>query len=270
MRSPVGAPFLKDILEKLAKGLISVDDAEKLLRTQAIGTISDFAKLDVNREIRKGIPEIILAERKNHEDLSKIALKMLEKGRAIISRADKGQIEVLKKVTPTNSSFWADDKTGMVIIKKRDFQVEKTGGRVGILAAGTADIPVAEEARVVAEEMGCEVLTSYDVGVAGIHRLFPPLREMIEKDMDVIVVVAGMEGALPSVVSGLVDVPVIGVPTSVGYGFGERGVAALMAMLQACSLGLAVVNIDAGVAAGVMAVLIANRAAKSGRPSSEK
>jgi hypothetical protein len=113
--------------------------------------------------------------------------------------------------------------------------------------------------------MGCEVSTSYDVGVAGIHRLFPPLREMIERDVDVIVVVAGMEGALPSVVSGLVDVPVIGVPTSVGYGFGDRGIGALTAMLQACSLGLAVVNIDSGVAAGVMAVLIANRAARSRR-----
>jgi len=263
LRSAVGAPFLREILEKLAKGLISIDEAEKLLRTQAIGTVSDFAKLDISREIRKGIPEIILAERKNPEDLSKIALKMLEKGRAIVSRADKDQIGALRKAVPTDSTLWADEKTGMVVIKKRSFRVQKTGSKIGILAAGTADIPTAEEARVVAEEMGCEVLTSYDVGVAGIHRLFPPLKEMIEKDVDVIVVVAGMEGALPSVVSGLVDVPVIGVPTSVGYGFGEKGVAALMAMLQACSLGLAVVNIDGGVAAGVMAVLIANRASKS-------
>lgn len=270
MRSAVGAQFLREILERLAKGLISVDDAERLVRTQAIDAVSDFAKLDINRESRKGIPEIILAERKNPEDLSKIALKMLEKGRAIVSRADKVQIEVLRRAAPTDSSFWANDKTGMVVVKKRGFQVEKTGGRVGILAAGTADIPVAEETRVIAEEMGCEVLTSYDVGVAGIHRLFPPLKEMMEKDVDVIVVVAGMEGALPSVVSGLVDVPVIGVPTSVGYGFGEKGVAALMAMLQACSLGLAVVNIDGGVAAGVMSVLIANRASKSRRVGSNK
>lgn len=256
---------MRDILEKLARGLISVDDAEKLLRTDAIGTVSRIAKLDVNREVRKGIPEIVLAEHKSDEDLSRIALRMLEKGRVIVSRAVKTQIEALRKIAPADSSFWADEKTGIVIIKKRDFTVKKTGGRVGILAAGTADIPVAEEARVIAEEMGCEVSTSYDVGVAGIHRLFPPLREMIDRDVDVIVVVAGMEGALPSVVSGLVDVPVIGVPTSVGYGFGEGGVGALAAMLQACSLGLAVVNIDSGVAAGIMAVLIANRAARSRR-----
>ena len=253
---------MREILEKLAKGSISVEDAERSLKTQAIDAISDVARLDINREVRKGIPEIILAEGKTPEDVLKITLKMLEKGRAIVSRASKEHVEALTKAAPANSILRGDDRVGMVVIKQKDFRVEKTGGKVGILAAGTADIPAAEEARIIAEEMGCEVLTAYDVGVAGIHRLFPPLKEMIEKDMDVIVVVAGREGALPSVVSGLVDVPVIGVPTSIGYGFGEKGVGALMAMLQACSLGLAVVNIDGGVAAGVMAVLIANRAAK--------
>jgi len=114
--------------------------------------------------------------------------------------------------------------------------------------------------------MGCEVITAYDVGVAGIHRLFPPLREMINEDVDAIVVVAGREGALASVVAGVVDVPVIGVPTSSGYGFGAKGVGALMAMLQACSLGIAVVNIDGGVPAGAIAALIANRIAKAKEP----
>jgi hypothetical protein len=150
----------------------------------------------------------------------------------------------------------------MIVIKKKSFEVKRSGGKVGILTAGTSDISVAEEAKVVAEEMGCEVITAYDVGVAGIHRLFSPLKEMIGTDVDVVIVVAGREGALPSVVAGLVDVPVIAVPTSVGYGLGERGVSALMAMLQACSLGIAVVNIDGGVAAGAAAALIANRVAK--------
>ncbi|MCS7384845.1 MAG: AIR carboxylase family protein, partial [archaeon GB-1867-097] len=118
------------------------------------------------------------------------------------------------------------------------------------------------EARVVAEEMGCEVLTAYDVGVAGLHRLFSPLKEMISRDVDAIIVVAGREGALPSVVAGLVDAPVIAVPTSIGYGFGEKGISALMAMLQACSLGITVVNIDGGIPAGTVAALIANRVAK--------
>jgi len=250
-------------LEKLAKNLISVGDAEKLLRLLAIDEISNLAKLDVNRELRKGIPEIILAEGKTPEDLAEIALKMLdEKGRVIVSRADKEQIEVIKKAAPDDSVLQVNDKVGIAVIKKKGFEVEKTGGKIGILTAGTSDIPVAEEAKVIAVEMGCEVVTAYDVGVAGIHRLLPPLKEMIEKDVDVLIVVAGREGALPSVVSGLVDLPVIAVPTSVGYGFGDKGVSALLAMLQACSLGLAVVNIDGGVAAGAVAVLTANRAAK--------
>ena len=254
---------MREILEKLAKGLISLDDAEKLLRLLHIAEIGNMARLDVNRELRKGIAEIIFAEGKTPEDLRKIAVKMLdETGRVIISRADKKQIEAIEEAVPSDSIFRASDKVGTVVIKKKGFEVDKKGGRIGILAAGTSDIPVAEEAKIVAEEMGCEVVTAYDVGVAGIHRLLPPLREMIEKDVDVIIAAAGREGALPSVVSGLVDVPVIAVPTSVGYGLGEKGVSALMAMLQACSLGLAVVNIDGGVPAAAMAVLIANRAAK--------
>jgi len=254
---------LREVLEKLAKGLISIDEAEKLLKILAIDEISNLAKLDINREFRKGIPEIIFAEGKRPEDLSEIALKMLnERGRVIISRAEKKQIEVTRKAVPDDSVLQVNDMAGIVVIKMRDFEVKKTSGKIGILTAGTSDIRVAEEAKVVAEEMGCEVVTAYDVGVAGIHRLLPPLKEMIEKNVDVIIVVAGREGALPSVVSGLVDLPVIAVPTSMGYGFGEKGIGALMAMLQACSLGLAVVNIDGGVAAGAVAVLIANRAAK--------
>jgi len=226
--------------------------------------------LDVNREIRKGIPEIILADGKTPRDLLEIALKMMDKGRVIISRSNETQIETLKASVPNDFILTVNEKAGMVVIRKKNFQIEKTGGKVGVLAGGTADIPVAEEARILAEEMGCEVLTAYDVGVAGLHRLFSPLREFIEADVDAIIVVAGREGALPSVVSGLVDIPVIGVPTSVGYGFGDRGVGALTAMLQACSLGLAVVNIDGGVAAGVVAIIIANRAAKIRGGSSHK
>lgn len=150
----------------------------------------------------------------------------------------------------------------MVVIKKPTFAINPVGGRIGILTAGTSDIGVAEEARIVAQEMGCTVYSTYDVGVAGIHRLIEPLKQILSKDVDVVVVVAGREGALASVVSGLVDVPVIAVPTSNSYGFGAKGVSTLMAMLQSCSLGLAVVNIDGGVAAGAMATLIANRAAK--------
>jgi len=255
---------MREVLEKLVKGQISMDEAEKLLKIFAIEKIGNMAKIDVGREFRKGIPEVILAEGKRAEDVTEIALRMLnERGRVIISRATNEQIYAIKEAAPNDAFLQVDDKLGLIVIKKEGFEVKKTGGKVGILTAGTSDIPVAEEARVIAEEMGCEVTTAYDVGVAGIHRLLPPLKEMIEKDVDVVIVVAGREGALPSVVAGLVDVPIIGVPTSVGYGLGEKGVSALMAMLQACSLGIAVVNIDGGVAAGAVAALIASRAARA-------
>jgi hypothetical protein len=253
---------LKKVLERLAKGQISIDEAERLLRLLAIEEISNLARIDVGREFRKGIPEVILAEGKSPQEVVEIALRMLEEnGRAIISRAGKEQTDAVKEAVP-NDVLLQVHKAGMIVLKKKDFEVKITGGKIGILTAGTSDIHVAEEAKIIAEEMGCEVITAYDVGVAGIHRLFSPLKEMIEREVDVVVVVAGREGALPSVVAGLVDVPVIAVPTSVGYGLGEKGVSALMAMLQACSLGIAVVNIDGGVAAGVTAALVANRVAK--------
>jgi pyridinium-3,5-biscarboxylic acid mononucleotide synthase len=132
-----------------------------------------------------------------------------------------------------------------------------TSKKIGIITAGTSDISVGEEAKVVIEEGGCEAITSYDVGIAGIHRLFPQIAKMMELGVCAIIVCAGMEGALPSVVAGLVDVPVIGVPTSVGYGVGGKGKAALYAMLQSCAPGIAVVNIDNGFGAGVFALTIA-------------
>jgi len=254
---------LREVLKKVAKGEIPIEKAEKLLRALAIEEIGNLARLDVGREFRKGIPEVILAEGKTPEDLAEIALKMLKKsGRAIISRVTKKQICAIKKALPKDVSLRINSKARIVTIKMKNISIEKTGGKIGILTAGTSDIPVAEEARIIAEEMGCEVITAYDVGVAGVHRLLPPLKEMITKDVDVIIVVAGREGALPTVVAGMVDLPVIAVPTSMGYGFGEKGVSALMAMLQSCSLGLAVVNIDGGIAAGAIATMIANRVAK--------
>lgn len=138
-----------------------------------------------------------------------------------------------------------------------DFNSNENSKKIGIITAGTSDIPVGEEAKVIVEQGGCKAITSYDVGVAGIHRLFPQIAKMIEERVCVIIVCAGMEGALPSVVAGLVDVPIIGVPTSIGYGIGGKGKAALYAMLQSCAPGLAVVNIDNGFGAGVFALTIA-------------
>ena len=254
---------LKEILEQLTKNEISVAEAEKLVKLLAVAEVGEIARIDTNREGRKGIPEIVLAEGKATKDLISISLKMLAAtGRVIVSRCEEKQMLDLKRAAPKDAIFQTNDKAKIVVIKKKDNCIRKTGGRIGLLTAGTSDIPVAEEAKMIAEEMGCEVYSSYDLGVAGIHRVMQPLKELITKNVDVIIVVAGREGALSSVVAGMVDIPVIAVPTSNSYGFGEKGLAALMAMLQSCSLGLAVVNIDSGIAAGAVATLIANRAAK--------
>ena len=158
----------------------------------------------------------------------------------------------------------------MVSIYRPDYVHRSTGGQVGVISAGTSDIPVAEEAALMAEEMGCEVTCIYDVGVAGLHRLVAPLKELITRGTDVIIVAAGMDGALPSVIAGLVAVPVIGLPTSIGYGLGGKGVAALLAMLQTCAPGLTVVNIDNGVGAGITAAMIANRVAEARTRTNER
>lgn len=259
---------IKEILKNLKEGKITINQAEKMLKITAIKQIEKIARIDINREIRKGLPEIILAEGKTTQQIINITLKIYkEKRRVIISRADKNLTKALQRALPAEAELKTNEMARMITIKQRGLKTPKTGGRVGILTAGTSDIPIAEEAKTIAEEMGCQVLTTYDVGVAGLHRLFPPLREMLEADVDVLIVAAGREGALPTLVAGLVDIPIIAVPTSSGYGYGGGGTSALMAMLQACPLGLAVVNIDGGVAAGAIAALIANRAAKFREPN---
>ncbi len=224
----------------------------------------EYARPDVERENRKGVPEVLMAQGKRHEDLLAIAREFVDRtGRAIVSRVDENLLVKLQAQFP-DCNFSEHHPSRMVVIKRRDYQLRRTGGKVGVITAGTSDVPVAEEARIVASEMGCETYAVYDVGVAGIHRLFEPLKALVdESQVDVLVVAAGMDGALPSVVAGLVEVPVIGLPTSVGYGIGGKGIAALMSMLQTCSPGLTVVNIDNGVGAGATAGLIANRMAKA-------
>jgi len=232
---------------------------EKNDRLLAVANLARFAKLDVGREKRKGLPEVILAEGKLAQDVARIAQAMVRRtGRAIISRSDGPQVRAVRSLMGKRSKVEYFSRSRMMIVKSKNYKSRHSGGRVGILTAGTSDIPVAEEAEVIAGEMGCETRSFYDVGVAGIHRLFEPVRDLLKWGSDVILVVAGREGALPTVVAGIVDVPVIGVPTSRSYGFGEKGLAALAAMLQSCSLGMAVVNIDGGVGAGAIAALIAN------------
>lgn len=245
---------MKKILQELINGKLSVEEAEKLLKTMQIVELEDFAKIDAGRDLRTGFPEAIFAEGKDDKDLIKIIQGCAKRGRVMVTRLEEDRYHNIKDEINfiQNKSLKVEYNKKARILILKDGEIKKQG-KIGVITAGTSDIPVAEEARVVAEEAGCEVLTSYDVGVAGIHRLFSKIRWMLEADVKAIIVVAGMEGALPSVVAGLVDVPVIGVPTSVGYGVGEGGFAALNSMLQSCAPGIAVVNIDNGFGAAVFA-----------------
>lgn len=230
---------------------------------------STFARPDYYRQQRKGVPEVILTNTKTTEQSLAIASAFLERtGRAILSRVPPELEQALRQQYGSDGFEWYPGPRMAVI--RRGEAPPATGGCVGVITAGTSDQAIAEEAGVLCQEMGCTVYTAYDVGVAGIHRLFGPLQEFLESaDVDVIIVAAGMDGALPSVVSGLVNVPVIGLPTSVGYGMGGQGQGALLAMLQTCSPGLCVVNIDNGIGAGAIAGLIANRVAAARSASSQ-
>jgi NCAIR mutase (PurE)-related protein len=253
---------IHEILEAVKIGKTSVSDAKKLLSLYSIEEVEGFAKIDINRRKRRGIPEVVYAETKELDEIKKITKKTLEKTNSmIISRIKK---EDYPQITTYAKKLKVKIRTGknsssLLLFKK---PIKLQGGKVGIITAGTSDIGVAEESRLMCEAMNCKCITSYDVGVAGIQRIFPVLKEMIDGDVDCIIVAAGMEGALATLVSTLVDIPIIGIPTSIGYGYGEKGIAALASMLQSCSLGLSVVNIDNGIAAGGIAANIANRAIK--------
>mgnify|MGYP001002087012 FL=1 len=234
------------------------EEALRRIKKQSFLAVGEIAKLDICRADRIGIPEAILAEGKDGADLVAISLAHLQAtGSVIITRISSEQLHLLQSANlPESSKIEHNTKARTVVIRSAKPQTKM--GTVGILAAGTADIPVAEEAAVVAEEMGCNVVSEYDVGVAGIHRLFPCLERMA--DVDAFVVAAGREGTLPAVVAGLVEAPVIGLPVSTGYGLGGSGQAALCSMLQSCSV-LTVVNIDAGFIAGAYAAKIARQKA---------
>ena len=248
-----------DILRKLLAGEIDIRMAKRMLSVLNIKRISDMVKLDTQRAHRIGTPETILAEGKDPATIAKAAITMARKsGYALITRVHKSHLRKIRSSLQKGFELKHNPKARTVVVKSKRYTFPKVG-RIGVLAAGTADVPVAEEAAVAAEVMGCEVLRAYDVGIAGIHRLFKPLKRMTEKGVAALVVVAGMEGALPSVVSSLVDVPVIGVPTSIGYGIGAEGVGALVTMLQTCSPKIAVVNIDNGFGGGTFAALIAKK-----------
>jgi NCAIR mutase (PurE)-related protein len=240
---------LRGLLEQVHAGAVDVDAALDQIRHLPFEDLG-YAKLDHHRLLRHGLTEVVFGKGKTPEQIGAIAGRLLDKSaNLLVTRADRESAALLKSNHPDAEHF---PLSGAVRIW-RDRTI-RGKGKLAIVCAGTSDIPIAEEAQVTAEVMGNEVEAIYDVGVAGIHRLIASSQRLMEAR--VIVVAAGMEGALPSVVGGLVSVPVIAVPTSVGYGASFNGLAALLGMLNSCASNVTVVNIDNGFGAGYVASLI--------------
>jgi NCAIR mutase (PurE)-related protein len=243
---------IRKILRDVASGKLSPEAAEEKLRPSLQGFADlGHAKVDVHRRERRGVSEAIYCANKTPQQVLRIAVRLDAHGQNVL--CTRVTPEMASEIRASRPDF--DYHPDARILLKRNEPAARTRGTVLVLCAGTSDIPVAEEAALSTEMMGSRVDREYDVGVAGIHRLLGSAGKKMQKAR-VIIVVAGMEGALPSVVAGLVSVPVIGVPTSVGYGASFGGIAALLGMLNSCSGGLAVVNIDNGFGAGFMAHLV--------------
>ncbi len=244
---------IEELLRAVAAGELSVDDAVERLKHLPYANLG-FARVDTHRALRAGFPEVIFCQGKTPAQAAAIAARIAETGAAVLAtRATRETCEAIREKCPGARYH---EEARVVVVPGET--ASEPRGRVLVLSAGTADIPVAEEAAVVAETIGCHVERVYDVGVAGLHRLLDKLDAIYKADC--IIVVAGMEGALASVVAGLGGGPVVAVPTSVGYGASFGGIAALLTMLNSCAGGVVVVNIDNGFGAGYVAALIARRA----------
>ncbi|MEM4032787.1 MAG: nickel pincer cofactor biosynthesis protein LarB [Zestosphaera sp.] len=254
---------LREILRDVASGKLEIEEAVRLLRIFSIQNIEQKIKFDLGRSFRRDVPEIVFCEGKNKEDLLELIKKVTPiVGKLILTRLSEEQIRELVAFSKVSEDFEINiNKIGRTcVVKLKGYEGSRTlNCKVGIITAGTADIRVAEEVRTILEENGCNVVSIFDVGIAGLHRTIEAVKKIKEENVDVAIVVAGMEGALPSVIASMLDIPIIGVPTSVGYGAGGDGISALLSMLQACPLGLTVVNIDNGVNAAISALLICRR-----------
>jgi len=243
---------IKEILSGVQQNKLSLDKAMEKLKNLPYEDLG-FAKIDHHRAIRKGFPEVVFCQNKTKDQVVEIIKRMSPNSDVLATRASKEMFEAVKKQL-NNAEYNEIAKTIIIKNNKKNINENKNNKKILIVSAGTSDMPVAEEAAVTAEAAGNDVERLYDVGVAGIHRLLNNNEKL--KNADVLVVVAGMDGALPTVVSGLVDKPVIAVPTSVGYGASFKGIGPLLTMLNACSPGVVVVNIDNGFGAGYFAGLI--------------
>jgi len=240
---------IEKLLKDIKAGTRTIEEAMEVLRTFPYTDLG-FARIDHHREIRTGYPEIVYCAGKTIVQVREIFRVMIEKENNIMgTRATPEMFEAVESISPV--AVWFSEAR---IISIQNKKPEKPDGKIAVITAGTSDIPVAEEAAVTAELLGNNVLRIYDAGVAGIHRLVDKLPDI--RSCRVIIVIAGMEGALASVVGGLVDKPVIAVPTSVGYGASFGGISALLSMLTSCSSGVTVVNIDNGFGAGFSASMI--------------
>lgn len=240
---------LREMLEQVSNGEITVDDALLKMKTKPYDDLG-FAKVDIHRSVRQGAAEVIYGEGKTKEQILKITQSMLKNGEksVLITRLNKDSADYLSAILPLKY----DSLSGIAIAGEPP--AEDGIGKIVVATGGTSDIPVAEEAARTAAFYGNRVVRLYDVGVAGIHRLLDNIGEL--SDSKVVVAVAGMEGALASVIGGVVDCPVIAVPTSVGYGANFGGLSALLSMLNSCASGVSVVNIDNGFGAGYLASMI--------------
>jgi NCAIR mutase (PurE)-related protein len=256
---------VRDILRRLVARELSEEEALAELRRMQLDELGGRARLDLGRYLRRGVPEVVLAPGKDPQDAAKLVVALAERqGQGLISRMSEPHQTAMHEAADAADMQLITYQSSARVIRK-GFAPESVAGKVGLLTAGTSDVPVADEARMVVEACGLEARLDADLGVAGLHRFVGPLAATLEWGADVIVVAAGMDGVLPGLVAGLIDVPVIGLPVSTGYGRGGAGEAALNTMLQSCSTGLVVVNIDNGIGAGAAAVLIASRAAQGRR-----
>lgn len=238
----------REVLEQVKSGEISIEDAEKYFKKQPFEEMG-YAKLDSHREIRSGFPEVVFCSGKPDEYLTSIYQKLYElNGEVFGTRANRHQYELVHDILP---DVVYDEISHILKLEAKD---KERKGNIVVCSAGTADIPVAEEAAQTAEYFGTCVERIYDVGVSGIHRLLAKMEVLQEANC--VVAVAGMEGALATVIGGLVSRPVIAVPTSVGYGASMHGLSALLTMINSCANGVAVVNIDNGYGAGYIATQI--------------
>lgn len=253
---------IKQLLQAIATGDVSPETALEKLKHLPFESLDEFAKVDRHRQLRTGFPEVIWGADKTPEQIIKIMTAMSRDTGVVMATRIEAEIYQQLKTAIPNLIYYPAAR----ICSLSQPQAPTQTGKISIVTAGTADIPVAEEAAVTAELCGFEVIRLWDVGVAGIHRLLS--NSQVVYEADVLIVVAGMEGALPSVVAGMADCPVIAVPTSVGYGASFGGIAPLLTMLNSCAAGIGVVNIDNGFGAAILAGQILRTAHKLGQNDS--